>query len=126
MNGHIGKRVLVAVAGPAPFYEDLPLDSRAANAFTNGEAYAGISREGLIRLGPGLIIGLFGAHGMKNVSNGGILAQWGGLADIHAAATGDVAVLRGDFTLQAGPRYPEILEAFDAVINSGVREITGG
>jgi iron complex transport system substrate-binding protein len=113
------------VAGPASFYEDLLRDSGAANAFTNDAPYASISREGLIRLDPDLIIELFGAHGMKNVSNGEILAQWGGLADVRAAKAGDVAVIRGDFTLRAGPRYPEILEAFNKVINGGAREITG-
>jgi ABC-type Fe3+-hydroxamate transport system substrate-binding protein len=35
----------------------------------------------------------------------------------------NVAVIRGDFTFRAGPRYPLILESFKKVIHEGVREI---
>jgi hypothetical protein len=43
--------------------------------------------------------------------------------DLRAAQAGDVAVIRGDFTFRAGPRYTLILESFKKVIHEGTREI---
>jgi iron complex transport system substrate-binding protein len=113
----------IYVAGPRSFYDELLADAGAKNAFTGDAPYAALSLEGLLRLDPDVIIELVGEHGMTGVDSGSILAQWKNLSDLQAARNGDVAVIRGDFTLRAGPRYPLVLEAFAAVIHEGVREI---
>ncbi|GHS85148.1 ABC transporter substrate-binding protein [Synergistales bacterium] len=113
----------VYVAGPLSFYGNLLAEIGAANAFTGNVPYANISREGLIRIDPDIIIELVGEHGMENADNGLILAQWGKLTDVRAAREGRVALIRGDFTFRAGPRYPKILKAFREIIYEGVREI---
>jgi ABC-type Fe3+-hydroxamate transport system substrate-binding protein len=74
-------------------------------------------------MNPDLIIELVGEHGMTNVDTESILAQWEKIKDLKAAQSGNVAIIRGDFTFRAGPRYPLILEAFKRAINDGVREI---
>ncbi|MDR1020465.1 MAG: ABC transporter substrate-binding protein, partial [Synergistaceae bacterium] len=113
----------VYVAGPRSFYEDLLRRSGAANAFPDDVPYAGVSQEGLLRMDPDLIIELVGEHGMTGVETGSILAQWKKVKDLRAAQSGNVAVIRGDFTFRAGPRYPLVLEAFKRAINDGAREI---
>jgi hypothetical protein len=60
---------------------------------------------------------------MTGVETGSLLAQWKKVRDLRAAQSGDVAVIRGDFTFRAGPRYPLVLEAFKRAINGGAREI---
>jgi hypothetical protein len=60
---------------------------------------------------------------MTNVDSKSILAQWKNVKDLRAAQAGDVAVIRGDFTFRAGPRYPLVLESFKKVIHGGVRNI---
>jgi hypothetical protein len=72
---------------------------------------------------PDIIIELVGEHGMTGVDTKSLLAQWKKVRDLRAAQSGDVAVIRGDFTFRAGPRYPLILEAFKKAILHGEREI---
>jgi iron complex transport system substrate-binding protein len=113
----------VYVAGPRSFYDDLLTRSAAVNAYPDDLPYASVSQEGLLRIDPDFIIELVGEHGMTNVDTESILAQWGKIKDLRAARSGSVAVIRGDFTFRAGPRYPLILEAFKEAIHEGAREI---
>ncbi|MDR3254824.1 MAG: ABC transporter substrate-binding protein [Synergistaceae bacterium] len=113
----------VYVTGPLSFYNDLLTEAGAINVFTRSAPYANISKEGLLRLDPDIIIELVGEHGMTNVTTPEIIAQWNKLTDLKAAREGNVAIIRGDFTMRAGPRYPLLLEAFSKVINEGAREI---
>jgi iron complex transport system substrate-binding protein len=114
----------VHVAGMKSFYEDILTELNARNAFTGDVPYASITREGLMRIDPDIVIELIGEHGMSNVSTGEILAQWDMFDDLSASRNGGVAVIRGDFTLRAGPRYPKVLSAFAMVINEGVRAVS--
>ncbi|MDR1579712.1 MAG: helical backbone metal receptor [Synergistaceae bacterium] len=137
LSGGADARVLVVVgrdaddasfgkiyaAGPGSFYEDLLADAGAKNAFSGDVPYAALSLEGLLRTDPDIIIELVGEHGMTGVDTQSILAQWKNLSDLRAARDGNVAVIRGDFTLRAGPRYPLILEAFARIVHEGAREI---
>ncbi|MDR1472892.1 MAG: helical backbone metal receptor [Synergistaceae bacterium] len=113
----------VYVAGPRSFYNDLLTRSASVNAFPDDLPYASISQEGLLRIDPDFIIELVGEYGMTNVDTGSILAQWEKVKGLRAARSGNVAVIRGDFTFRAGPRYPLILESFKRVIHDGTREI---
>ncbi|GHV45962.1 putative ABC transporter substrate-binding lipoprotein YvrC [Synergistales bacterium] len=135
-KGKSGARVLIAVgrdqdesfraiyvAGPLSFYNNLLAEAGAENAFTGNVPYANISREGLIRIDPDIIIELVGEHGTENLELGAILAQWDKLPYIRAVSSGRVFVIRGDFAFRAGPRYPKLLDAFSRIINGGVREV---
>jgi iron complex transport system substrate-binding protein len=113
----------IYVAGPLSFYENLLSEAGAENVIVQSAPYLNISREGLERLAPDIVIELIGEHGMTNVETSEILAQWKALADLEAARKGNVAIIRGDFTFRASPRYPLILDAFARVIGAGVREI---
>jgi iron complex transport system substrate-binding protein len=113
----------IYVAGAGSFYNDLLARSGAENAFADDLPYASFSLEGLLRTDPDLIIELVGEHGMTNVDSESILAQWKNVKDLRAAQAGNAAVIRGDFTFRAGPRYPLILESFKRVIHEGVRKI---
>jgi iron complex transport system substrate-binding protein len=114
----------VYVAGAGSFYNDLINESGAANAFDQDVPYSQMSREGLLRVDPDVIIDLIGEHGGSDVPVGEILAQWGVIEDLRAAREGNVAIIKGDFTLRPGPRYPLILGAFIRAIRGGEREIT--
>ena len=114
----------IHVAGRGSFYDDLLTRSGAVNAYEQGAAYAQISREGLLRLDPDVIIELIGEHGMEAPTEN-IISRWEAMPDIRAARNSRVSVIRGDFTLRAGPRYPQILDAFIKAIHDGMREIKG-
>jgi iron complex transport system substrate-binding protein len=113
----------VHVAGPLSFYETLIGEAGASNAVTQQTSYATITREGLLRLDPDIVIELIGEHGMTNTATPEVLEQWKRLTSLKAVRDGAVAIIRGDFALRAGPRYPMLLEAFASVINDEVREI---
>lgn len=113
----------VYIAGRRSFYDNLLAEAGAHNAYTGDVQYAQISRESLIRLDPDVVIELVGEHGGANLHTGDILAQWRAFDDLRAARTGDIAIIKGDFTLRAGPRYPLVLEAFIRAIHGGEREI---
>jgi hypothetical protein len=71
-----------------------------------------------------VIIDLIGEHGGSNdVPTEKILSQWRSLADLRAAKEGDVSVIRGDFTMRPGPRYPLALKAFIRAIRGGETDI---
>jgi iron complex transport system substrate-binding protein len=113
----------IYVAGRGAFYNDLITRAGAVNAYPQDIDYAQMSREGLLRIDPDVIIELIGESGME-VPTGRVTSQWEAVPDLRAAQEGSVAVIRGDFTLRAGPRYPQILDAFIGAIRDGVREIT--
>ncbi len=114
------------VAGPKSFYQDLLREAGAENAFTQDVPYAQISREGLLRADPDVVLELIGESGMgADMPTKKILAPWEKIADLRAVRDGSVAVIRGDFTLRAGPRYPQVLDAFIRAIHGGEREIDG-
>jgi iron complex transport system substrate-binding protein len=114
----------VYVAGVQSFYNDLLKESGVTNAFEGNVPYAQIALEGLLRTDPDLIIELIGASGMSNLESSAVMKQWDSLTDLRASREKQVALIRGDFTLRAGPRYPLILEAFSKIIRDGVREIS--
>lgn len=114
------------VAGARSFYEDLLRAAGAENAFEHDVPYAQISREGLLRTDPDVVLDLIGESGMDaDISTEKILESWEKITDLRAAREGNVAVIRGDFILRAGPRYPEALDAFIRAIHGGIREING-
>jgi ABC-type Fe3+-hydroxamate transport system substrate-binding protein len=77
----------------------------------------------MLRLNPDFIIELVGEHGMTNMKTGDIFDQWKKLDGLKAVKNGNVAVIRGDFTFRAGPRYPRVLSAFQSILRGKVREI---
>jgi iron complex transport system substrate-binding protein len=111
------------IAGNRSFYNDLLKESGVRNAFTQDVAYSQISLEGLLRIDPDIVIELVGETGMTNLESSAIIAQWKSLKDLRASREDRVALIRGDFTLRAGPRYPLILDAFSRVIRGGERII---
>jgi iron complex transport system substrate-binding protein len=114
----------IYVAGVKSFYNDLIRESGASNALDLDVPYAQMSREGLLRVDPDIIIDLIGEHGGADIATGEILGQWKVIEDLRAARDGDTAIIKGDFTLRPGPRYPLILAAFIRAIHGGEREIT--
>ncbi|MDR1471426.1 MAG: helical backbone metal receptor [Synergistaceae bacterium] len=113
------------VAGAQSFYDDLIRESGAVNALDSDVQYLQVSREGLLRLEPDVIIDLIGEHGTADVSTERIQGQWSSIPDLRAAAEKNVSIVRGDFSLRPGPRYPLLLDAFIRAIWGGEREITG-
>jgi iron complex transport system substrate-binding protein len=117
----------IYVAGRGAFYNDLITRAGGVNAYDQDVPYAQMSREGLLRVDPDVIIELIGESGMEasmEVPTDRVISQWEAVPDLRAAREARVAVIRGDFTLRAGPRYPQILDAFIEIIRDGVREIT--
>jgi iron complex transport system substrate-binding protein len=112
------------VAGKRSFYNDLLIESGASNAFEGDVPYAQLSLEGILRIDPDIIIELIGETGMENAKSKDALKQWENLRDLKAAREGKVSLIRGDFTLRAGPRYPLVLDAFSKIIHEGKREIS--
>lgn len=114
----------VYVAGTASFYQDLLAAAGARNAIELPVPYAHLSREGLLRANPDIVLELIGDSGMgENLTTDMVLEPWRKITDLRAVQSGDVAVIRGDFTLRAGPRYPKVLAAFISAIHGGLREI---
>ncbi|MDR1944041.1 MAG: helical backbone metal receptor [Synergistaceae bacterium] len=113
----------IYVAGVRSFYNDLLKESGVINAFQQDAPYSQISLEGLLRLDPDIVIELVGESGMTNLESSAIMKQWKSLKDLRASRDDRIALIRGDFTLRAGPRYPLILDSFSKVIRDGVREI---
>lgn len=105
------------VAGPKSFYNDLLKESRAVNAFSKDVPYAQLSREGLLRIDPDVLLELVGEHGSPGVGEKEILSQWRAVKGLSAVKKDRVVIISGDFTLRAGPRYPLILEAFIKAIH---------
>jgi len=108
----------IYVAGRRTFYNDLLMKAGAVNAYGYDIPYAHISLEGLLRIDPDVIIELIGEHGMEIMAGNPWETEFG----IRAARDGRVFVIKGDFALRPGPRYPQILEAFAEAIHGGGRE----
>lgn len=105
------------------FYDDLLEEAGARNVLEQDAQYVRLSREGLVRLDPDVVVELLGEHGGAAIDTEAVAAQWRALADLRAARDGNVALVHGDFALRAGPRYPRLLRAFVDAIRNGRRQI---
>jgi iron complex transport system substrate-binding protein len=114
----------VHAAGRKSFYQNLLEEAGAENAMGQEVPYVILSKEGLVRVNPEMIIELVGEHGMANVTTPKIFAQWEKITEMKAVREGRVGIIRGDFTLRPGPRYPMILDALARIINGETTEIT--
>lgn len=110
-------------AGKRSFYNDLLEEAGARNVLKEDVPYVRLSREGLIRLDPDMVLELLGEHGSDAIDMDTVLEQWRAFTDLKAAREGNIALIHGDFTLRAGPRYPMILRAFLDTIHNGKRMI---
>lgn len=114
----------VYVAGAESFYDDLLAESGARNAVDLYVPYMNLSREGLLRIDPDMIIEILGEHGNVLYEISGAAEQWGAFDALRAVRGGNISILKGDFALRAGPRYPLVLSAFIRAIYGGERAIS--
>jgi len=95
----------VFIAGKNQFYDELITAAGGTNVYQD-EAFKfpAISREGIMRLDPEVIIDLVSKTETKPVSKEKIMEQWDTLKGVKAVDTGRVYVFDADYVVIPGPR----------------------
>jgi iron complex transport system substrate-binding protein len=95
------------VAAPGTVHDDLIAQAGGRNAITSSTvSYPALSVEGVMRLGPDVIIELSPA----GTDTGSLRRQWNVLDSVRAVKTGRVYVFTGEFLSVPGPRFARFAE----------------
>ena len=109
------------VAGKETFYDDILNLAGGVNAFQKkGFHYPTLTREGLMRLNPEVIIDMISNVKESGLSVKEILNEWKGLKNVHAVYRSQVYVFGEDYVNIPGPRFILILENLARVIHPEV------
>jgi iron complex transport system substrate-binding protein len=110
-NAGAGAPGPVYVAGPGTYYDGLVALAGGENAYRGAAiAYPELSREGITRLDPDIIVDLIPDLGQRGVSEQAARGDWNALRDVRAVKNGRVYVLTADYTTVPGPRFIRTLE----------------
>jgi len=76
-----------------------------------------IGREGLLALGPEMIVEVVPGSGPAAVPEATVLEEWAAFATLPAVASDRVSVLAGDAYVRPGPRIVELVEAMASTLH---------
>lgn len=108
----------VWAAGRGTFYDELLEAAGGRNVLVSGApAYPQLSREGLLRLDPDVIIEIVADADKRGLSPDGIAGDWRALARLRAVAAGRVIVITRDHAAVPGPRFVQLLDEFVAALH---------
>lgn len=110
-------------AGRSSFYSELIERAGCVNALESKSAYEGLSREGVLRIDPDIIIELLGAHGPDTPDEATAISAWNAFDDLRAAREGRVSFITGGFAMRAGTRLPALLRAVVMCARDGARYV---
>jgi iron complex transport system substrate-binding protein len=107
----------VYVAGHAGFYDEMITLAGGTNAYRGELAFPVVTREGLLRLKPEIILDMVADLPESGLTETDVLQQWNTLPDLPAVRRGRVFLFTDDFVVVPGPRFIQILEKMAAVIH---------
>lgn len=107
----------VYLAGHAGFYDEMITLAGGTNAYQGELAFPVVTREGLLRLKPEIIIDMVADLPESGLTETDVLQQWNSLPDLPAVRQGRVFLFTDDFVVVPGPRFIQILEKMAAVIH---------
>jgi len=100
----------VFIAGKNNFYDELVTLAGGANVYQDTAfVYPQISREGILRMNPDVIIDLISREEFGSVSKDRVLEQWRALKGVRAVDNGRVYILDADYVVIPGPRITRTL-----------------
>jgi len=104
-------RVDVYVSGRDGFYSELVTLAGGVNVYEGETAKLPVlSREGLLRLNPEVIIDMIGDKEGNHSGDEEVLRLWRSMAGIEAARRGRVYIVHQDYAVIPGPRFVLLLE----------------
>jgi iron complex transport system substrate-binding protein len=113
-SGSVSK---IYAAGPRTFYNELLVAAGGVNVYADsGMAYPSLSGEGIVRLGPDIILDL--TYPGESVTAEKMRADWDVLSMAPAVARRQVYCLSADYLTIPGPRIGKILDDFKGVLKS--------
>ncbi|MBN1382784.1 MAG: ABC transporter substrate-binding protein [Deltaproteobacteria bacterium] len=110
----------VTIAGGNTFYDNLIRCAGGVNAYQGAGAYPIISREGLIRLNPEVILIMESEMAKKDIDRTAIKKEWTDIPQLEAVRSGQIHVFGQSYVVIPGPRFILILEEMAAVIHPGM------
>jgi iron complex transport system substrate-binding protein len=91
------------------------------NVYQQGAArFPVVSREGMIKMNPQVIVDLVRGLSVREVSNEEVAADWGQLAEVDAVRRGRVFVVDDDYAFVPGPRFILLVEKLARLIHPEV------
>lgn len=104
-------------AGRGSFYSELADAAGADNALDAGAAYVAMTREGVLRADPDVVIEMIVNDEQADAAR----ASWSSFAELRAASEGHIAVISGTRAFRAGPRCAELAREMAAAMEAALR-----
>jgi len=105
------------IAGQGGFYHEMIEFAGGQNAYSGSIAFPIVSKEGMLRMNPEVVIDMIPESEKKGISNAAILAEWGYMKEIDAVKNNAVHIFNDDFAVIPGPRFILLLEKMARVIH---------
>jgi iron complex transport system substrate-binding protein len=107
----------VYVSGRTVFYDEMISLAGGINAYRGDIAFPVLSREGMIRMNPGVIIDMIPDFDEKGLARAAILREWETVSPVDAVKNGRVYVFGEDYVAVPGPRFILIAEKMARAIH---------
>lgn len=121
-NMGTGKVEDLYVAGNDTLYGEMISRVGGINAYEGNVPYARISREGLLRLNPEVVVDLIpdlDTH--HQVTREQVMREWGKLTALDAVKNQHVYIYGGDYVCVPGPRISQVLMDIAIALNPDIR-----
>ena len=110
----------VCISGRDGFYDEMIRLAGSVNAYAGNVAFPVVSREGIIRLNPEVIIDMIPDFDEKDRDKVMILKEWDAVSQVNAVIKKRIYVFGEDYVVIPGPRFILILEKMARVIHPEV------
>ncbi len=111
----------IYIAGKDGFYDEMITLAGGRNAYQGRMKYPSVSREGILKLNPEVIIDLVPETAGQDWKNEAILKGWRQFPEVDAVRNGRVHVFRQGFMVIPGPRFILTVEELAGVIHPEVK-----
>ncbi|MBW2092452.1 MAG: ABC transporter substrate-binding protein [Deltaproteobacteria bacterium] len=111
----------IYIAGKDEFYDEMITLAGGRNAYQGRMKYPTISREGILKLNPEVIVDLVPETAEQDWEDEAILKEWGHFSSVDAVRNRRVHVFRQGFMVIPGPRFILTVEELARVIHPEVK-----
>ena len=107
----------VYISGGNDYYHDLITMAGGNNAYQGNIAFPAVSKEGIIRMNPEVIIDMIPDIDVAGWNEKAIIDEWQSVGEVSAVQSGKVYVFTEDYVVVPGPRFILLLEKMAKVLH---------
>ena len=118
----LGPPERICIAGQGGLYDQMLTHAGGVNAFTGNVPFPTVSREGILRMNPDVVMDAIGDMVEHDVDRQAIVDQWALLPQIKAVKNGRIHVFDQQTVIVPGPRFIQTVTEMARVLHPQLDE----